>query len=100
ALAAAALLYGATFFVGPHVASLFGDFGHNLGFSLFLAGSGVTFTLLRFPTGIAGAVQGRCQHYLDGRAVQAEAAAAGTDSTLPLRVEGVHVRFGGVVALD
>ena len=100
AVAAAALLYGATFFVGPHVASLFGNFGHNLGFSLFLSGAGVTFTLLHFPTGIAGAAQARWQRYLDRRAEHAERAAEGTDPTLPLRVEGVRVRFGGVVALD
>jgi ABC-type branched-subunit amino acid transport system ATPase component/ABC-type branched-subunit amino acid transport system permease subunit len=136
AIAAATLLYSGTFFIGPHLSSLFGDFGYNLGFSLFLAGSGVTFTLLKFPNGVAGAAQAGWQRYLDRRAMQAEAAGAATDptlplrresplegvlegapddrlmeaqpvgtapdsaSTLPLRVTGVLVRFGGVVALD
>jgi len=100
AVLAAGLLYGVTFFVGPHVSSLFGDFGHNLGFSLFLAGAGETLTLMTFPTGLAGAVQGRWQSYLDRRAARAEMAEAGVDRTLPLRVDGVRVRFGGVVALD
>src|SRR3954447_22612812 len=38
AVLAAVTLYAGTFFLGPQVASLFGDFGQNLGFSLFLAG--------------------------------------------------------------
>ena len=70
AVAAAVLLYAGTFFVGPHVAGLFGDFGHNLGFSLFLAGAGVTFTLLKLPTGLAGAAQAVWQRYLDRRATR------------------------------
>ena len=59
AVAAAVLLYGSTFFVGPHVSGLFGDLGQNLGFSLFLAGSGVVATVMYFPRGIAGEVQRR-----------------------------------------
>src|SRR5437588_10876850 len=72
AVAAAVLLYAGTFFVGPQVAGVFGDFGHNLGFSLFLAGAGVTFTLLKLPTGLAGAAQSLWQRYLDRRAGGAE----------------------------
>jgi ABC-type branched-subunit amino acid transport system ATPase component/ABC-type branched-subunit amino acid transport system permease subunit len=67
AVAAAVALYAGAFFVGPHVSGLFGDFGHNLGFSLFLAGAGVTFTLLKLPTGLAGAAQAVWQRYLDRR---------------------------------
>jgi ABC-type branched-subunit amino acid transport system ATPase component/ABC-type branched-subunit amino acid transport system permease subunit len=100
AVAAAVLLYGGTFFVGPHVAGLFGNFGHNLGFSLFLSGTLMALTLLKVPTGLAGVAQQKWQQYIDRRAAREEQAQAGTDSTLPLRVEGVHVHFGGVVALD
>jgi ABC-type branched-subunit amino acid transport system ATPase component/ABC-type branched-subunit amino acid transport system permease subunit len=100
AVAAAVLLYAGTFFVGPHVSGLFGSFGHNLGFSLFLAGAGETLTLLYFPRGLAGAAQSAWQGYLDRRAQHVEAARRGTDETLPLRVTGVSVRFGGIVALD
>jgi ABC-type branched-subunit amino acid transport system ATPase component/ABC-type branched-subunit amino acid transport system permease subunit len=99
AVAAAVALYGGTFFVGPHVSSVFGDFGSNLGFSLFLAGAGVTLTLLKFPTGIAGAVQQAWQRYLDGRADAASSRGEEPSSCPALRVEGVSVRFGGVTAL-
>ena len=81
AVAAAVVLYGGTFFIGPHVAGLFGDFGHNLGFSLFLAGAGVTFTLIKLPTGLAGAAQSVWQRYLDRRATTAGAAPAAEPST-------------------
>lgn len=100
AVLAAALLYGMTFFVGPHLSGVFGDLGNNLGFSLFLAGAGQIVTLMQFPTGLAGAAQARWQRYLDARAARAEAALAATDHSLPLQVTGVQVRFGGVVALD
>ena len=121
AVAAAVLLYGMTFFIGPEVAGLFGDLGQNLGFSLFLAGSGVVGVVMHLPHGLAGAVQGWWQRYLDRRSggEEAEVAPAPTvpvridgvrtgtngseeaaEPALPLRVEGVRVNFGGVVALD
>jgi ABC-type branched-subunit amino acid transport system ATPase component/ABC-type branched-subunit amino acid transport system permease subunit len=100
AVLAAALLYGFTYFLGPHVQGLFGNVGQNLGFSLFLAGAGVVYTLLKFPTGLAGAAQARWQAYLDARGAREERQAATGDPELPLVVEGVHVRFGGVVALE
>jgi ABC-type branched-subunit amino acid transport system ATPase component/ABC-type branched-subunit amino acid transport system permease subunit len=100
AVLAGALLYGGTFFLGPHLSGLFGNFGHNLGFSLFLAGSGQTLALLKFPNGLAGAAQSSWQTYIDRRAARAEAGSVGKDETLPLRVRDVRVRFGGIVALD
>ena len=100
AVAAAVLLYGLTFFLGPEVQGIFGDLGQNLGFSLFLAGVGVVVTVVQFPTGIAGEVQKRWQHYLDRRAEADEQERSTHDAALPLRVEGVRVHFGGVVALD
>ena len=104
AVAAAVLLYGLTFFLGPAVQGLFGDLGQNLGFSLFLAGAGMVLTVIQFPHGIAGEVQKRWQRYLDKRAAADEAAEAAKQAEavdeLPLAVEGVRVHFGGVVALD
>jgi ABC-type branched-subunit amino acid transport system ATPase component/branched-subunit amino acid ABC-type transport system permease component len=83
AVAAAVILFAGTFFVGPHVSSLFGDFGQNLGFSLFLAGSGVTLALMKFPTGLAGAAQASWQRYLDRRAgAEAAEAAAVAEAVL------------------
>src|SRR5205823_3821689 len=76
------------------------NIGQNLGFGLFLAGSGVTFTLLRFPNGIAGAAQSLWQRYLDRRGVDDERTLTATDADLPLVVDGVRVHFGGVVALN
>jgi ABC-type branched-subunit amino acid transport system ATPase component/ABC-type branched-subunit amino acid transport system permease subunit len=100
AVVAALLLYGTTFFIGPHVAGVFGELGQNLGFSLFIAGAGVVLTVMQFPNGIAGEAQRRWQRYLDRQANRMEQAAADSDYTLPLAVQDVRVRFGGVVALD
>ena len=68
AIAAAVALYMMTFFVGPHVSGIFGSFGQNLGFQLFIAGFGQVLVLLFYPRGLAGAVQGRWQRFLDRRA--------------------------------
>lgn len=100
AIAAAVLLYGTTFFIGPEVSGLFGEIGQNLGFSLFLAGAGVVATVMQFPNGIAGEAQRRWQLYLDKRAERTELAQEGVDVALPLLVRDVHVSFGGIRALD
>lgn len=99
AVMAAVLLYGGAFFVGPLAAPLFGHYGQNLGFSLFVAGAGQTIALLKLPTGLAGAAQTRWQTYLDRRGERAANVQASGDAELPLRVSGVSVHFGGVAAL-
>ena len=98
AVAGALLLYLPAFVIGPWVSDLFGNFGHNLGFQLFLGGLGLVVTLHRFPTGIAGVAQQGWQSFLDRRA--ARLAETPADAGVPLVVRDVHVRFGGVVALD
>jgi ABC-type branched-subunit amino acid transport system ATPase component/ABC-type branched-subunit amino acid transport system permease subunit len=139
AVAAAVLLYGLTFFLGPAVQGLFGDLGQNLGFGLFLAGAGVVATVMHAPHGIAGEAQKLWQRFLDRRAAREDEAAGTPDGegsgrddldgdrteeqlvavaaapspaearaaeqpdprgALPLEVREIHVRFGGVVALD
>src|SRR5438270_545142 len=103
AVAAAVVLYAGTFFVGPHVSGLFGDFGHNLGFSLFLAGAGVTFVLLKLPTGLAGVAQSAWQRYLDRRAGHLEPETAPTPAQPPevipeltdMKVRAVQVSASG-----
>jgi ABC-type branched-subunit amino acid transport system ATPase component/branched-subunit amino acid ABC-type transport system permease component len=125
AVAAAAMLYMTTFFIGPHLASLFGDFGHNLGFQLFLAGAGQVVVLLAYPTGLAGVAQTGWERLLERLAGRAADDATeildapvpvpipnfvesttvnGVDSTkndaVALETVGIRLRFGGIVALD
>lgn len=101
AVAAAAMLYMTTYFVGPNVASLFGDFGHNLGFQLFLAGAGQVVVLLLYPTGLAGVAQTGWERLLDRVAARAvddvnkngstTTTSTTTDAAVPLPVPN----FGG-----
>jgi ABC-type branched-subunit amino acid transport system ATPase component/ABC-type branched-subunit amino acid transport system permease subunit len=101
AVAAAVLLFGFTYFLGPAVAPLFGNYGRNLAFSLALAGTGQITALMRLPTGLAGAAQAWWEGHLRQRAARAsQARAVGGADKLPLVVSGVRVHFGGVVALD
>jgi ABC-type branched-subunit amino acid transport system ATPase component/ABC-type branched-subunit amino acid transport system permease subunit len=65
AVGAAVFLYMSTYFLGPKVQGLFGSFGHNLGFELFLAGAGQIAILLSYPRGLAGAAQDAWQGILD-----------------------------------
>jgi len=124
-IAAAALVYLGTFFIGPLVAPVFGDFGHNVGFQLFLAGVFQLATLVWYPLGIAGAVQRGWQRYLQRRAAHMApwipeqpapepdiepaqlrpapvppAPDGSADGIVPLVTGGVRVHFGGLVALD
>jgi ABC-type branched-subunit amino acid transport system ATPase component/branched-subunit amino acid ABC-type transport system permease component len=100
AVVAAVLLYGFTFFLGPAVTPLFGQVSQNLAFSLALAGSGQIYALMKLPTGLAGAAQKWWEGYLQRRATRTRQAQAVTGADIPLVVSGVHVQFGGVVALD
>jgi ABC-type branched-subunit amino acid transport system ATPase component/branched-subunit amino acid ABC-type transport system permease component len=129
AAVAAVLIYGLAFFVGPSVSGVFGNFGQSLAFSLLLAGVGQLVVLLQLPSGLAGVGQAVWQRFLDWRARQAAlpvpdepepipsvtlrpAAARRGDALVEpelvgdaeppvvLEVTGVHVHFGGVVALD
>jgi ABC-type branched-subunit amino acid transport system ATPase component/ABC-type branched-subunit amino acid transport system permease subunit len=100
AVAAAVVLYGAAFFIGPSFASVFGRFGQNLGFQLFLAGVLLVGTMLRFPKGLAGVAQGWWQRFLDRRSGRVTISWDRPAADLPLQTSGVRVHFGGVVALD
>ena len=99
AVAGAVLLYLPAFFIGPLVSGLFGNFGHQLGFQLFLAGMGLVATLQRFPTGVAGLAQQGWQTFLNHRAQRVAAEEGQADHDVPLVVNSVTVRFGGVTAL-
>ncbi len=128
AAVAAVLIYGLAFFVGPSVSGVFGSFGQSLAFSLLLAGVGQLVVLLQMPSGLAGVGQSLWQRFLDRRARQYAVSApvvpeptasitpspvvarrndapaaepvGDAESPVVLEVTGVHVHFGGVVALD
>jgi ABC-type branched-subunit amino acid transport system ATPase component/ABC-type branched-subunit amino acid transport system permease subunit len=73
---AAVLIYVPAFFIGPHVADLFGDFGRDLGFQLFLGGAALVATVRNMPNGIAGKAQAGWQWFLDRWAAKAEGSSA------------------------
>ena len=70
AVTAAVLLYMGTFFVAPHVSSLLGSIGQNVGFFLLLGGLGVIGSMMQFPNGIAGVVQEWWQGHLNKKAAR------------------------------
>jgi ABC-type branched-subunit amino acid transport system ATPase component/ABC-type branched-subunit amino acid transport system permease subunit len=76
AVAAAVLLYMGTFFIGPHVSSLLGSFGQNVGFLLFVSGIGVILAMQVFPNGLAGKAQDLWQAFLNRKAAKLEAKAS------------------------
>lgn len=89
AAAAAVLLYMATFFVGPHISSLFGSVGQNVGFLLLLSGVAVIGSMMQFPTGIAGKVQELWQAHINRKAAAVTdgiAEAAYSESTAEITV--------------
>jgi ABC-type branched-subunit amino acid transport system ATPase component/ABC-type branched-subunit amino acid transport system permease subunit len=73
AVAAAVMLYMATFFVGPHVEGLLGSVGQNAGFLLFVGGAGVVATMMFMPNGLAGKAQDWWQAYLNKKAARLRA---------------------------
>ena len=100
-VAAAVSLYMGTFFIGPHVSGLLGSFGQNEGFLLFFSGLGVVASMVQFPNGMAGEVQGRYQSYLNRKASQSQAmqtrdggqqsSPGAVDSTVTGALQGVNL---------
>ena len=70
-LAATVLVYMSTFFIEPHITSLFGSFGQNEGFLLFFSGLGVVGAMVQVPNGIAGELQRVWQWILNRSGVAA-----------------------------
>jgi ABC-type branched-subunit amino acid transport system ATPase component/branched-subunit amino acid ABC-type transport system permease component len=95
AVAAAVLLYMGTFFLAPHVSSLLGSFGQNVGFFLFLGGIGVIGSMMQFPNGIAGQVQEWWQGHLNKKA--ARLTAAGESALDAAKVDGVAPAAGAAI---
>ena len=99
ALGASVLLYGLTFFLGPHLGAVFGDVGRSVGFQLLLAGIGQLAVLLAYPTGLAGYAQRRWERFLDQVAEHKALRPAPVEHDA-LVVEDLELAFGGVRALD
>jgi ABC-type branched-subunit amino acid transport system ATPase component/ABC-type branched-subunit amino acid transport system permease subunit len=78
AVAAAVLLYMGTFFIAPHVSSLLGSIGQNVGFFLFVGGISVIGSMMQFPNGIAGQVQEWWQGHLNKKAAHLTTTGAAT----------------------
>jgi ABC-type branched-subunit amino acid transport system ATPase component/branched-subunit amino acid ABC-type transport system permease component len=81
AVAAAVLLYMSTFFIAPHVSSLLGSIGQNVGFFLFVGGISVIGSMMQFPNGIAGQVQEWWQRHLNRKAARLTAATTADAAT-------------------
>jgi ABC-type branched-subunit amino acid transport system ATPase component/ABC-type branched-subunit amino acid transport system permease subunit len=88
AVAAAVLLYMGTFFIAPHVSSLLGSIGQNVGFFLLLGGLGVIGSMMQFPNGIAGVVQERWQAYLNKKAARLTTAGTAIRQQAPAASNG------------
>jgi ABC-type branched-subunit amino acid transport system ATPase component/ABC-type branched-subunit amino acid transport system permease subunit len=99
AVTAATIFYAATFFVSPHLTSLFGPLGGSLGFQVILGGVGLIATILHAPHGMAGLAQDWWQRRLN-RMARADAVVPVPAARPTLAVRDVRLSFGGVVALD
>jgi ABC-type branched-subunit amino acid transport system ATPase component/ABC-type branched-subunit amino acid transport system permease subunit len=99
AIGASVLLYGLTFFLGPHLGAVFGDVGRSVGFQLLLAGIGQLTVLLAYPTGLAGYAQRKWEAFLEQVAEHDALRPAPVDAEA-LVVEDLQLAFGGVRALD
>lgn len=98
AVAAALFVYLPAFFISPHLAGLFGSFGHQIGFQLALAGLGLVMFPLSYPAGLAG-VGRDLRRKLIERVARAVAAEADVYDERPLVTETIVKRFGGLEVL-
>ena len=99
AIAGAVLIYVPTFFIGPELAGLLGEFGRNLGFQLALAGVGLVLIPLMYPAGVAGAMQQVWERFLRSLDVGVQRWRPTADAA-PLEVDDVAIDFGGIRALQ
>ena len=86
-------------FVSPHLGSVFPGGNAGVASILLFSGLGLVIVLLRFPQGVAGAVQAWWQRRLD---LMAEAVPAAIPSAAgpALAVEGIRLSFGGLRVLN
>jgi len=99
AIVAAFLVYMPTYFVGPHLTELFGNFGRSLGFQLALSGAGLALIPLSYPAGVAGMAQRAWERFLKGLDKALRRWRPATPSPDPLVVRDISLSFGGIRAL-
>ena len=100
AVAGALVIYMPTYFVSPALSGLFGQFGHQIGFQLGLAGLGLIGVLLTYPTGVAGAARRGWEVFVSRLAEEYARRPAPEAPDRSLVVDDVHLSFGGVTALQ
>ncbi len=100
AVVGALILYVPTFFLAPAVAGALGQSEAEVAIQLILGGLLMPVALLRYPTGVVGAVQAWFQRYVNALAIRSADRLKDRTDHVPLRVNGVVVNFGGLRALD
>jgi ABC-type branched-subunit amino acid transport system ATPase component/ABC-type branched-subunit amino acid transport system permease subunit len=99
AIGGSLFVYLPAFFLGGVMESIFGSFARQIGFQLALGGIGLVVMPIFYPGGLAGIARDRWQRFLDGL-VPTPTAEDASAAKIPLLVEGIEKRFGGLVVLD
>jgi ABC-type branched-subunit amino acid transport system ATPase component/ABC-type branched-subunit amino acid transport system permease subunit len=99
AIGGALFVYLPAFFLGGVMESIFGSFARQIGFQLALGGIGLVVMPIFYPGGLAGIGRDRWQRFLDGLVPPPTAEEEAT-AAVPLVVERIQKRFGGLVVLD
>ncbi|HET6964155.1 MAG TPA: ATP-binding cassette domain-containing protein [Acidimicrobiales bacterium] len=99
AVAAAAILYGFTIFLSPHLGAVFPSGNAGVASVLLFGGLSLVLVLHRYPQGLAHSVQSWWQKRLE-RMAATTADSTPHGDTAALRVEELVLAFGGLRALD
>lgn len=98
AIFAALILYGFTFFVGPHMGAVFPSGNAGVASVLLFGGLSLVFVLHRYPQGVAGSVQEWWQRRLDRMELEAEQSHA--ENAPALLADSISLSFGGLLVLN
>lgn len=99
AIVGALIIYVPAFFLSPHLSSIFGSFGQQIGFQLMLGGIGLVVIPLIRPGGIASIAQSGWERVLASIARDVESRLGPVDGN-PLEVSGLSTKLGGRVILQ
>jgi len=100
AVFAAGVLYGFTFFVGPHLSAVFPSGNAGVASVLLFGGLSLVVVIHRYPQGVAGAVQSWWQRHLDRMAQIAEVSSTFEASAPALVATNLELAFGGLTVLN